>query len=62
MDKITADSGSNVLFISHNVAHRPFAMAIKTAIHELLGSERLIAVRFSTSDETGPQGGEEWRD
>jgi hypothetical protein len=55
-------NGSNVLFISHNAADRPFAVAIKTAIHELLDSETLIDVRFSTSDETGPQGGEEWRD
>jgi tetratricopeptide (TPR) repeat protein len=62
MDTITAGNGSNVLFISHNAADRPFAVAIKTAIHELLDSETLIDVRFSTSDETGPQGGEEWRD
>jgi tetratricopeptide (TPR) repeat protein len=61
MDSIDAGNGSNVLFISHNAADRPFALAIKTAIHELLDSETLIDVRFSTSDETGPQGGEEWR-
>jgi tetratricopeptide (TPR) repeat protein len=62
MDKVTAGNGSNVLFISHNAADRPFAVAIKTAIHELLDSDMLIDVRFSTSDETGPQGGEQWRD
>jgi tetratricopeptide (TPR) repeat protein len=62
MNTITAGNGSNVLFISHNAADRPFAVAIKTAIHELLDSETLIDVRFSTSDETGPQGGEKWRD
>ena len=62
MNPMTAGNGSNVLFISHNAADRPFAVAIRTAIHELLDSETLIEVRFSTSDETGPQGGEEWRD
>ena len=61
MNTITAGNGSNVLFISHNAADRPFAVAIKTAIRELLDSDALIDVRFSTSEETGPQGGEEWR-
>ena len=57
MASVTLDSG--VLFISHNVADRPFAIALKTAIRELVGDK--IDVRFSTSDEAGPQGGEAWR-
>jgi len=60
-DTATVGDGSNVLFISHNAADRPFAEAIQTAIHKLLDSETLIDVRFSTSDKTGPQGGEGWR-
>jgi tetratricopeptide (TPR) repeat protein len=56
------ENGSNVLFISHNAADRPYAVAIETAIHELLDGETLIDVRYSTSDEAGPQGGERWRD
>jgi tetratricopeptide (TPR) repeat protein len=61
MDMATASSGSNVLFISHNAADRPYAVAIEAAIHELLDSDTLIDVRYSTSDEAGPQGGEQWR-
>lgn len=54
--------GSNVLFISHNAADRPFAVALQTAIHDLIDSDTLIDVRYSTSDEAGPQGGEKWRE
>lgn len=38
MDTATASNGSNVLFISHNAADRPYAVAIEAAIHELLDS------------------------
>src|SRR5262245_61910311 len=62
MDTKTAGDGSNVLFISHNAADRPYAVAIEAAIHELLDNDTLIDVRYSTSDEAGPQGGEQWRD
>jgi hypothetical protein len=62
MDPATASNCSNVLFISHNAADRPYAVAIEAAIHELLDSNTLIDVRYSTSDEAGPQGGEQWRD
>lgn len=62
MDTGTAGNGSNILFISHNTADRPYAVAIEAAIHELLDSDTLIDVRYSTSDEAGPQGGEQWRD
>src|SRR5688500_10554447 len=53
---------NEVLFISHNAADRPFAVALRNAIHELIDSDTLIDVRFSTSGEAGPQGGEKWRD
>ncbi len=56
------ENGSKVLFISHNAADRPYAVAIEAAIHELLDDDTLIDVRYSTSDEAGPQGGEKWRD
>ena len=52
----------NLLFISHNAADRPYAKALECAIHELVDSESLIQVRYSTSDEAGPQGGEKWRE
>jgi tetratricopeptide (TPR) repeat protein len=55
-------SDSNVLFISHNAADRPYAAALETAIHELLDNDMLIEVRYSTSNEAGPQGGEKWRE
>ena len=55
-------NGSNVLFISHNAADRPFAIALQAAIRELVDSDTLIDVRYSTSDEAGPQGGEKWRE
>ena len=54
--------GGNALFISHNAVDRPYAIALETAIHELLDSDTLIDVRYSTSDEAGPQGGEKWRE
>ncbi len=50
-----------VLFISHSAVDRPYALAIKRAIVELLGSESMIDVRYSSSAETGPQGGDRWR-
>ena len=53
---------SNILFISHNAADRPYAAAIEAAILELLDNDTLIDVRYSTSDEAGPQGGEQWRE
>lgn len=53
--------GGNVLFISHNAADRAFAVALRQAICDLIDSKTLIDIRFSTSDETGPQGGEKWR-
>jgi tetratricopeptide (TPR) repeat protein len=53
---------NEALFISHNAADRPFAVALRNAVHEPLDSDTLIDVRFSTSDEAGPQGGEKWRD
>ena len=62
MDAGTSGSGSNVLFISHNAADRPFALALQSAIRELIDSDTLIDVRYSTSDEAGPQGGEKWRE
>ncbi|HEY0859278.1 MAG TPA: TIR domain-containing protein [Albitalea sp.] len=60
----TADAGTagHVLFISHNAADRPFALALQSAIRELIDSDTLIDVRYSTSDEAGPQGGDEWRE
>ena len=57
----TGRSG-NALYISHNAVDRPYAVALETAIHELLDSDTLIDVRYSTSDEAGPQGGEKWRE
>jgi len=53
---------SNILFISHNAADRPYAAAVEAAILELLDDDTLIDVRYSTSDEAGPQGGEQWRE
>jgi tetratricopeptide (TPR) repeat protein len=55
-------SDSNALFISHNVADRPFAIALHSALNELVAGASPIDVRYSTSDEAGPQGGEKWRD
>jgi tetratricopeptide (TPR) repeat protein len=62
MDTAITDNRSNALFISHSAADRSYAVAIEAAIHELLDSDTLIDVRYSTSDEAGPQGGEKWRD
>jgi hypothetical protein len=62
MNTTDPDIGNNVLFISHNAADRPFAVALQSAIRELIDSDTLIDVRYSTSDEGGPQGGEKWRE
>lgn len=62
MDTAGSAAGSDVLFISHNAADRPFAVALQTAIRQLIDSDTLIDVRYSTSDEAGPQGGEKWRE
>ncbi len=58
---MSESASDNVLFISHTASDHPFALALKTAIHALVGSET-IDVRYSTSDEAGPQGGEKWRE
>ena len=52
----------NVLFISHNAADRPYTQALAQAIRELVGNPALIEVRYSTSEDVGPEGGETWRD
>lgn len=52
----------NALFISHNAADRPFAVALQQALQELAGSLDRIDIRFSTSEQSGPQGGDKWRD
>src|SRR5262249_25454497 len=52
-------NAGNVLFISHNAADRPFAVALHAAIRD---SDTLIDVRYSTNDKAGPQGGEKWRE
>jgi len=57
-----AIANKSVLFISHNAADRPFAQALKRFIDDLLQNPDLIEVRYSTSDDTGPEGGEAWRD
>src|SRR5688572_22759551 len=54
--------GKTVLFISHNAADRPYAQALKQFIDDLLLDPNLIDVRYSTSADTGPEGGEAWRD
>lgn len=51
-----------VLFISHNAADRPYAQALKQFVDDLLLDPNLIDVRYSTSADTGPEGGEAWRD
>ena len=53
---------SNILFISHTAVDRPYAVALEAAIEYLLENDPLIKVNYSTSDEAGPQGGEQWRD
>jgi tetratricopeptide (TPR) repeat protein len=55
-------TGDNVLFISHTAADRAYAVALETAIDALLGADTAIDVRYSTSDEAGPQGGDRWRE
>jgi tetratricopeptide (TPR) repeat protein len=57
------NGGNNTLFISHNATDRPYAVALQEAIHGLLDRDKtLIDVRYSTSSEDGPQGGEKWRE
>jgi tetratricopeptide (TPR) repeat protein len=53
---------AETLFISHNAADRPFAVALEKALKKLVGSETRLDIQFSTSDQSGPQGGEKWRD
>jgi tetratricopeptide (TPR) repeat protein len=55
-------SESNILFISHNAADRPFALALHAALNELTAGAPPIDVRYSSSAEAGPQGGERWRE
>lgn len=58
-----ADQPSNgAIFISHTAADRPLAVALSQALKQLSGSETRLDVRFSTSEQSGPQGGELWRD
>lgn len=52
----------NVLFISHNAADRPYASALEQLVHEMVGNPALIPVRYSTSQDAGPEGGEPWRE
>jgi tetratricopeptide (TPR) repeat protein len=54
--------GRTSLFISHNAADRPYAQALKQFIDDLLLDPNLIDVRYSTSDDSGPEGGEAWRE
>lgn len=50
------------ILISHTASDRPLAKALSEALKLLSGSETRLEVRFSTSEESGPQGGEQWRD
>jgi tetratricopeptide (TPR) repeat protein len=52
----------SVLFISHNAVDRPYADALKQFLDDMLQDTNLIEVRYSTSEELGPEGGESWRD
>lgn len=56
-----AATHGNVLFISHHAADRPYAVALEKAIHAFVQSTTLIDIRYSTSRQAGPQGGEQWR-
>ena len=56
------DSDSaRVLFISHTAIDHPYAVALSSVLETLAGP-RAIDVRFSSSAESGPQGGQVWRD
>ena len=56
------DSDSaRVLFISHTAIDHPYAVALTSAVETLAGPQA-IDVRFSSSAESGPQGGQEWRE
>lgn len=52
----------NVLFISHNAADQSYAVALDEALQALVDDPKLIDVRYSTSKEAGPEGGESWRE
>jgi tetratricopeptide (TPR) repeat protein len=52
---------ARVLFISHTSVDYPYATALNGAIRALAGPQA-IDVRYSSSAEAGPQGGETWRD
>lgn len=58
-----ADDGSSprVLFLSHTVVDHPYVVALSAAIETLAGPQA-IDIRFSSSVESGPQGGQTWRD
>lgn len=51
----------NVLFISHNAADQPYARALEAFIKTLVDGLASIEVCYSTSSQTGPEGGEAWR-
>lgn len=59
---MTEPGAGNVLFISHNAADQPYAQALDEALQALVDDPTLINVRYSTSKEAGPEGGESWRD
>jgi len=50
------------LFISHSAPDNEIATALKDAIYTLLSEDQsLIKINYSSSAQSGPQGGEEWR-
>lgn len=51
----------NALFISHNAVDLPYAQALENLVKELVGNPDFIDVRYSTSPQGGPEGGEQWR-
>lgn len=52
----------SILFISHSAPDNEIAIAIDKAISDLLGeNSNEIKVRYSSSADRGPHGGEEWR-
>lgn len=56
------EESRDVVFISHNAVDEPYASALAQLIYRLAGNPDRIPVRFSTSKELGPEGGEAWRD
>jgi tetratricopeptide (TPR) repeat protein len=51
-----------VLFISHTASDRSYALALKQFIEDLRLNPNPIDVKISTSADSGPEGGETWRD